>query len=80
MYEEITRSDTMYTLTINGATFPKVIHFRTSQSKLGQRIVIRQENGVQHSILISEINKLEIEREDIEAKILDGNTSKLKER
>jgi hypothetical protein len=70
----------MYTLTINGATFPKVIHFRTSQSKLGQRIVIEQANGVRHSILISEINKLEIEREDIEAKILDGNTSKLKER
>ena len=54
----------MYTLTINGATFPKVIHFRTSQSKLGQRIVIEQANGVKHSILISEINKLEIEREE----------------
>ena len=54
----------MYTLTINGATYPKVIHFRTSQSKLGQRIVIKQANGVQHSILISEINKLEIEREE----------------
>ena len=55
----------MYTLTINGATYPKVIHFRTGQSKLGQRIIIKQANGVQHSILISEINKLEIEREDI---------------
>lgn len=57
----------MYKLKINGATFPKVIEFRTSQSKLGQRIVIEQANGVQHSILISEINKLEIEREE------DGN-------
>ena len=54
----------MYTLTINGATFPKVTHFKTSQSKLGQRIVIEQANGVRHSILISEINKLEIEREE----------------
>ena len=55
----------MYKITINGATYPKVIHFRTSQSKLGQRIIIEQANGVQHSILISEINKLEIERKDI---------------
>lgn len=55
----------MYKITINGATYPKVIHFRTSQSKLGQRIVIEQANGVRHSILVSEINKLEIEREDI---------------
>ena len=54
----------MYTIKINGAIFPKVIHFRTSQTKLGQRIVIKQANGVQHSILISEINKLEIEREE----------------
>ena len=54
----------MYKITINGATYPKVVHFRTSQSKLGQRIVINQANGVQHSILISEINKLEIEREE----------------
>ena len=59
------RSDTMYTLTINGATYPKVVHFRTSQSKLGQRIVIEQANGVRHSVLIEKINKLEIEREDI---------------
>ena len=58
------RSDPMYKITINGATYPKVIHFRTSQSKLGQRIVIEQANGVKHSILISEINKLEIEREE----------------
>lgn len=55
----------MYTIKINGVTYPKVVHFRTSQSKLGQRIVIEQANGVRHSILISEINKLEIEREDI---------------
>lgn len=55
----------MYTIKINGATFPKVIHFRTSQSKLGRRFKIKQLNGVEHSILISEINKLEIEREDI---------------
>ena len=54
----------MYTLTINGATFPKVIHFRTSQSRLGQRIVIEQANGVRHSVLIEKINKLEIEREE----------------
>ena len=54
----------MYTIKINGVTYPKVVHFRTSQSKLGQRIVIEQANGVQHSILISEINKLEIEREE----------------
>ena len=54
----------MYIIKINGATYPKVVHFRTSQSKLGQRIVINQANGVQHSILISEINKLKIEREE----------------
>ena len=57
----------MYTIKINGATYPKVTKFRTSESKLGklgQRIVIKQANGVQHSILISEINKLEIEREE----------------
>ena len=54
----------MYKITINGATFPKVIHFRTSQSKLGQRIVIEQANGVEVKFLISEINKLEIEREE----------------
>ena len=57
----------MYTIKINGVTYPKVVHFRTSQSKLGQGIVIEQANGVKHSILISEINKLEIEREE------DGN-------
>ena len=55
----------MYKIKLNNATFPKVIEFRTSQTKLGQRIVIKQANGVQHSILISEINKLKIEREDI---------------
>ena len=55
----------MYKIKLNNATFPKVIEFRTSQTKLGQRIVIKQANGVRHSILISEINKLEIEREDI---------------
>ena len=54
----------MYTLSINGATFPKVIHFRTSQSRLGQKIVIEQANGVEVKFLISEINKLEIEREE----------------
>ena len=59
------RSDPMYKITINGATYPKVIHFRTSQSRLGQKIVIEQVNGVRHSVLIEKINKLEIEREDI---------------
>ena len=54
----------MYTIKINGATYPKVIHFRTSQSRLGQRIVIEQANGVEVKFLISEINKLEIEREE----------------
>ena len=54
----------MYTIKINGATYPKVVHFRTSQSKLGQRIVIEQANGVKYSILISEIEKIEIEREE----------------
>ena len=55
----------MYKITINGATYPKVIHFRISQSKLGQRIIIEQANGVRRSVLIEKINKLEIEREDI---------------
>ena len=55
----------MFKIKLNNATYPKVIKFRTSQSKLGQRMVIKQANGVKHSILISEINKLEIEREDI---------------
>ena len=70
----------MYTIKINGATFPKVTEFKTTESKLGRRFKTKQLNGVEYSILISEINKIEIEREDIEAKILDGNTSKLKER
>ena len=56
------RSDTMYTLTINGATFPKVIHFRTSQSKLGQRIIIEQANGVKISLLVKDIENMKIER------------------
>ena len=55
----------MYKITINGATFPKVTEFKTTESKLGQRIVIEQANGVRHSVLIEKINKLEIEREDI---------------
>ena len=55
----------MFKIKLNNATYPKVIKFRTSQSKLGQRMVIKQANGVKHSILISELNKLEIEREDI---------------
>ena len=54
----------MYKIKINNATYPKVTHFKTSQSKLGQRIIIKQANGVEYSILISEINKLEIEREE----------------
>ena len=54
----------MYKITINGATFPKVIHFRTSQSKLGQQIVIKQANGVEISFLISEMKKVEIERSE----------------
>lgn len=54
----------MFKIKINKATYPKVTKFRTSQSKLGQRIVFKQANGVKHSILISEINKLEIEREE----------------
>ena len=54
----------MYTLTINGATYPKVIHFRTSQLKLGQRMVIKQANGVEISFLISEMKKMEIERSE----------------
>ena len=53
----------MYKIKLNNATYPKVVEFRTGNSKLGQRIVIKQANGVQHSILISEIKKLEIERE-----------------
>ena len=61
----ITGSDPMYKITINGATFPKVTEFKTTESKLGQRIVIEQANGVRHSVLIEKINKLEIEREDI---------------
>ena len=56
------RSDTMYTLTINGATFPKVIHFRTSESKLGQRIIIEQANGVKISLLVKDIENMKIER------------------
>ena len=55
----------MYTLTINGATFPKVTEFKTTESKLGRRFKTKQLNGVEYSILVSEINKLEIEREDI---------------
>ena len=55
----------MYKIKINNATYPKVVHFRTSQSKLGQSFIIKQANGVEVKFLISEINKLEIEREDI---------------
>lgn len=54
----------MYKITINGAAFPKVIEFKTTESKLGRRFKTKQLNGVEYSILISEINKLEIEREE----------------
>ena len=54
----------MYKITINGATFPKVIEFKTTESKLGRRFKTKQLNGVEYSILISEINKLKIEREE----------------
>ena len=54
----------MYTIKINGATFPKVTEFKTTKSKLGRRFKTKQLNGVEYSILISEINKLEIEREE----------------
>ena len=60
----ITGSDPMYKITINGATFPKVTEFKTTESKLGRRFKTKQLNGVEYSILISEINKLEIEREE----------------
>ena len=53
----------MYTIKINGATYPNVVHFRTSQSKLGQRLVIKQANGVKTRLLVKDIEKLEIERE-----------------
>lgn len=55
----------MYKITINGATYPKVIHFRTSQSKLGQQIVIKQANGVKISLLVKDIENMKIEREDV---------------
>ena len=58
------RSDPMYKITINGATFPKVIEFKTTESKLGRRFKTKQLNGVEYSILISEINKIKIEREE----------------
>ena len=54
----------MYTLTINGATYPKVTEFKITESKLGRRFKTKQLNGVEYSILVSEINKLEIEREE----------------
>ena len=54
----------MYKITINGATFPKVTEFKTSESKSGRRFKTKQLNGVEWSILTSEINKLEIEREE----------------
>ena len=53
----------MYTIKINGATFPKVTEFKTTESKLGRRFETKQANGVEYSILISEINKIKIERE-----------------
>ena len=52
----------MYTIKINGATFPKVIHFRTSESKLGQRLIIKQANGVKISLLVKDIENMKIER------------------
>ena len=54
----------MYKITINGAAFPKATEFKTTESKLGRRFKTKQLNGVEYSILISEINKLEIEREE----------------
>ena len=54
----------MYKITINGATYPKVTNFRTSESKLGQRFTFYQANGVKISKLIKDIEKLEIEREE----------------
>ena len=52
----------MYTIKINGATFPKVTEFKTTESKLGRRIVIKQANSVKYSILLKEVEKMEIER------------------
>ena len=60
----ITGSDPMYKITINGAAFPKVTEFKTTESKLGQRLIIKQANGVKHSILLDEIDKIKIEREE----------------
>ena len=54
----------MYKITINRATFPKVTEFKTTESELGRRFKTKQLNGVEYSILISEINKIEIEREE----------------
>lgn len=40
----------------------KVTHFKTSQSKLGQRWVIKQANGVKISLLVKDIENMKIER------------------
>src|SRR5699024_12051039 len=42
---ERNRSDVMYTIKINGATFPKVTEFKTTKSKLGRRFKTKQLNG-----------------------------------
>lgn len=59
----------MYKITVtktNGRklSYPKVTEFRTSNTKLGQRISFRQTNGVKIDIAVDVVDKFELERVD----------------
>lgn len=45
-------------------SYPKVTEFRTSNTKLGQRISFRQTNGVKIDIAVDVVDKFELERVD----------------
>ncbi len=59
----------MYKITVtktngNKLSYPKVTEFRTSNTKLGQRITFRQVNGVKVDIAVDVVDKFELERVD----------------
>lgn len=59
----------MYKITVtktNGRklSYPKVTEFRTSNTKLGQRITFRQVNGVKVDIAVDVVERFELERSE----------------
>lgn len=45
-------------------TYPKVTEFRTSNTKLGQRVSFKQVNGVKIDVAVDVVDKFELERVD----------------